>query len=71
VKYRFNFSLHYRLDKDIDASLAIDCILAGKRQVDKAPHKYKSSKKFRKGELVVVWKRRGEECFVITAYWKT
>ena len=70
MKRRFFFSKHYREEKDIEVSLAIDCINTGRKVLDKAPNKFKSIKKYRKGELVVVWKNRGEHCFVITAYWK-
>jgi len=66
----FFFSKHYRTDKGIDASLAIDCINSGKRKLGAKPNKFKSGKKYRGGQLVVVWKDRGEKCFVITAYWK-
>lgn len=69
MKRLFFFSKHYSRDKEIDTTLAIDCIETGKKQLDEKPKKFKSRKKYRKGELVVVWKDRGEKCFVVTAYW--
>jgi len=70
LKRVFFFSKHYRKDKGIDTSLAIECINTGKKALDEKPNKFKSHKKHRKGVLIVVWKDRGEKCFVITAYWK-
>jgi len=63
LKRLFFFSKHYSEDKEIDTTLAIDCIETGKKHLDEKPNK------FRKGELIVVWKNRNEKCFVITAYW--
>ena len=69
LKRAFFFSRHYSREKEIDTSLAIDCINTGRRELDEKPNKFKSRKKYRKGDLIVVWKDRGEKCFVITAYW--
>ncbi|MFH0714265.1 MAG: hypothetical protein V1847_00800 [Candidatus Diapherotrites archaeon] len=49
--------------------MAIDCVCTG-RVLEEGGNKFLSSKRYRKGELVVVWKKDGEVCFVITAYWK-
>ena len=70
MKRVFFFSKHYSRDKSIEASLAIDCINTGKQAPDEGANKFKNSKKYRKGELIVVWKKSRETCFVITAYWK-
>lgn len=70
MKRQFFLSKHYKEDKRIDVSLAIDCINTGRKELDEPPNKFKSTKKYRKGELVVIWKDRGENCFIITAYWK-
>ncbi len=69
MKRLFFFSKHYHEGKDIDTAMAIDCILTGRRKPDREPNKFKSRKKYRKGELIAVWKDSGEKCFVITAYW--
>ncbi|MFH1752327.1 MAG: DUF4258 domain-containing protein [archaeon] len=69
MRKQFFFSKHYRKDKEIDTDLTISCIETGKRVLNEKPNKYKSRKKYRKGELIVVWKNRGEKCFVVTAYW--
>ena len=69
MKRLFFFSKHYSRDKEIGTTLAIDCIETGKKQLDEKPNKFKSRKNYRKGELIVIWKDRGEKCFVVTAYW--
>jgi len=65
----FLFSKHYREEKDIDVELAIDCIHTGKRALDEEPNKFKARKKYRRGELVVVYREYDEYYFVITAFW--
>ena len=65
----FNFSKHYREDKDIDVDLSIDCVNTGRKTPDGEPNKFKSSKRYRRGELIVVYKDFGDYVFVITAYW--
>ena len=66
----YYFSKHYKRDKNIDFSLAIDCINTGKRIKNNKNHnKFKSIKKYKKGELIVIWKKQGFDIFVITAYW--
>jgi len=70
MKRLFFFSKHFRKDKNIDSSLAIDCINSGKKELEEKPNKYQSIKDYRKGTLVVIWKDKKEKCFVITAYWK-
>ena len=68
-KREFVFSKHYREDKDIDTSLAIDCVNTGKKQREREAKKFKSRKKYRKGELVVVYRDFEDYVFVITAFW--
>lgn len=70
-KYKrdFLFSKHYREDKEIDSELAIDCIHTGTRELDDAPDKFKSRKKYKRGELIVVYREYEEYYFVITAFW--
>ena len=63
------FSKHYREDKEIDVELAIDCIHTGKKTLDEEPNKFKALKKYRRGELIVVYKEFDEYFFVITAFW--
>lgn len=65
----FVFSRHYREDKDIDAYLAKDCVNTGKREKEKEHLKFRRRKKYRKGELIVVYRDYGEYVFVITAFW--
>ncbi len=65
----FLFSKHYREDKDLDTGLACDCIHTGKKELDEEPNKYKSTKKYRAGELIVIHREYDEYFFVITAYW--
>ncbi|MFH0973881.1 MAG: hypothetical protein V1817_03795 [Candidatus Micrarchaeota archaeon] len=65
----FVFSKHYREDKDIDVSLAVDCVHSGKKELEEKPNKFKARKNYRKGELIVVYKDCGEYFFVITAFW--
>ena len=65
----FIFSKHYREDKDIEKDLAKGCIHTGKKELDEAPNKYKSRKKYRKGELIVVYREYDDYFFVITAFW--
>jgi hypothetical protein len=67
MKQQFYFSKHYRKDKSIHVSLAIDCIQTGKRKSNKVPNKFKSWKKYNKGELFVIWIQQDENIFVITA----
>ncbi len=69
MKRLYFFSKHFVNDKDIDSTLAIDCINTGKRELDERPNKFKSRKQYKKGELIVIWKDRGEKCFIITAFW--
>lgn len=57
------------LDKRIPKDLAKDCIYTGKVE-KKNFGKRLSSKKYRRGELVVVWKQEEEVYFVITGYWR-
>lgn len=68
-KKEFIFSKHYREDKDIDVSLAIDCVHTGKKVLDEAPNKFKSAKKYKKGELIVVYREYEDYFFVVTAFW--
>ena len=65
----FVFSKHYREDKDVDVDLAADCVNTGGKKPDGEPNKFKSTKKYRRGELTVVHKDFGDYVFVITAYW--
>ncbi|HII54092.1 hypothetical protein COT30_04595 [Candidatus Micrarchaeota archaeon CG08_land_8_20_14_0_20_49_17] len=65
----FLFSKHYQEDKDIDTELTINCIYTGKRMLDEEPNKFKSRKKYRCGELIVVYREYGDYYFVITAFW--
>ncbi|PIO06518.1 hypothetical protein COT29_00605 [Candidatus Micrarchaeota archaeon CG08_land_8_20_14_0_20_59_11] len=65
----FIFSKHYREDKDIDVDMARDCVNTGRKRLDGEPDKFKAIKKYRKGELVVVFRDDGECIFVITAFW--
>ena len=65
----FVFSKHYREDKDIDVDLAKDCVHHGRKEAEKERGKFKSSKRFRKGELAVIYREFDEYYFVITAYW--
>jgi|GEM_PF-1330616 len=65
----FLFSKHYREDKDIDIELAVDCVHTGKKVLDEEPNKFKSTKKYRRGELRVVYREYAEYYFIITAYW--
>lgn len=69
MKRLFFFSKHYTRDKNIDTGLAIDCINTGRKKLVGKPNKFRGAKKYKKGELIVIWKGRGEKCFVITAYW--
>ena len=63
------FSRHYREDKDIDVELAVDCIHTGRRSSGGEPNKFKATKKYRHGELIVVFREYEEYRFVITAFW--
>ncbi len=65
----FLFSKHYKEDKDIAVELAIDCIHTGKKIQDGEPNKFKSAKKYRKGELITIYREYDEYYFVITAFW--
>ncbi len=69
ARKEFIFSKHYREDKDIDVSLAVDCIHTGKKEPEEEPNKFKARKNYRKGELIVVFKDCGEYFFVVTAFW--
>ena len=51
----FLFSKHYKEGKDIDTELAIQCIHTGKKTLDEEPNKFKSRKKYRCGELIVIY----------------
>ena len=68
MKRSFYFSCHYRQDKDIDVSLAIDCVCTGRKELNQEPNKYKSRKKYAKGELIVIWKDNRAEVFVIAVF---
>ena len=65
----FIFSKHYRDVKDIEVDLAKDCVFHGRRAPESEVGKFKNSKKYRKGELVVVYREFDDYYFVITAYW--
>jgi len=65
----FLFSKHYREDKEIDVELAVDCIHTGKKELNKEPNKFKSIKKYRRGELIVIYREYEDYYFVITAFW--
>ena len=65
----FIFSRHYREDKDIDVSLTKDCVHTGKKELVEEQRKFKARKKYRKRELIVVYKDFEEYFFVITAFW--
>ena len=65
----FIFSKHYKEDKDIDVELATDCIHTGKKALEQEPNKFKSTKKYRAGELVTIYREYDGYYFVITAYW--
>ena len=65
----FIFSKHYQNDKDIDVELTKDCVNTGKKEAEKERAKFKSRKKYRKGELIVVYRDYDSYVFVITAFW--
>ena len=65
----FVFSKHYEEDKDIDVELSVDCVNTGKKRLDEEPNKFKEVKKYRRGELIVVYRDYVEYVFVITAFW--
>ena len=65
----FLFSDHYRKDKDIDVGLSADCVHCGKKSLDGESNKFKSIKKYKKGELIVVYREYDEYFFIITAFW--
>ncbi|MBI3588193.1 DUF4258 domain-containing protein [Candidatus Micrarchaeota archaeon] len=67
----FLFSKHYREDKDIEVELAIECIHTGRRENEGEPNKFKSAKKYKRGELTAVYREYEDYFFVITAYWNT
>ena len=68
-KKEFVFSKHYGEDKDIEVEIAVDCVHTGKRVLDGEPNKFKARKKYRKGELIVVYREYEDYFFVITAFW--
>ncbi len=65
----FVFSKHYKEDKKIDKGLAKDCIQTGKKFLDGESNKFKSMKKYRKGDLIVIYREYVDYFFVITAFW--
>lgn len=65
----FVFSRHYREDKNIDVDLAKDCVNTGRRESEREENKFRSAKKYRKGELAVIYQDYGDYVFVITAFW--
>ncbi len=65
----FLFSKHYREEKDIEVELAIDCINTGKKVLGEEPNKFKARKKYRRGELIAVYREYEDYYFVITAFW--
>ncbi|MDO8339608.1 MAG: hypothetical protein Q7T16_03035 [Candidatus Burarchaeum sp.] len=68
-KKEFLFSRHYREDRDIDVELATDCVHTGKKEKERGENKLRARKKFKRGELIVVYRDYGEYYFVITAFW--
>ena len=69
-KKPFLFSKHFRRDKNIEASLAEDCIFTGKKFPETEPRKWKAVKPYKKGVLVVVFREYKNHYYVITSYWK-
>jgi len=65
----FIFSKHYKEDKEIDKDLAKDCVHTGNKEAEGEVNKFKSRKKYRNGELIVVYRDCGDYFFVITAFW--
>lgn len=69
VPREFSFSLHFYEDKVIETDLVKDCIHTGLKEKEREQGKFIASKKYKKGELIVVFKETEERTFVITAYW--
>lgn len=65
----FLFSKHYKKDKKIDEDLAINCVQTGQKEREPEPNKFTARQKYRKGELIVVYRDYGDYFFVITAFW--
>lgn len=65
----FSFSKHFEQDKDADERLVEDCIHTGSKEKEREPGKFIARKKYKKGELIVVFKESEDRTFVITAYW--
>ncbi len=63
------FSRHYKEDKNIDTSLAEDWIHTGRKEKQTETEKFISRKKYRKSELIVVYRELEDYIFVITAFW--
>ncbi len=66
---KFIFSRHYREDKKIEESLAIDCTHTGRKELEEEPNKFKAVKRYEKGELIVIYREYDDYFFVITAFW--
>jgi len=69
VPQEFSFSRHFYEDKDVEIELAKDCIHSGRKEKQTEPKKFIARKKYRKGELIVVYKELEDRTFVITAFW--
>lgn len=49
--------------------MAISCIHTGKKELEQELNKFKSTKEYRRGKLIVVYREYEEYFFVITAFW--
>lgn len=65
----FKFSKHFYDYKNIEPDLVVNCIQTGSKELDEKPNKFKSMKKYQKGELFVIYNEHEDYIFVITAYW--
>ncbi|MBI5225992.1 hypothetical protein HY994_01995 [Candidatus Micrarchaeota archaeon] len=69
VPREFSFSRHFQHDKDVEIDLAKDCVHTGKKERQHEADKFIARKKYRKGELIVVYKELDDRTFIITAFW--
>lgn len=69
VPREFSFSKHFDQDKDVEADLVKDCIHTGRKENKREPQKFTARKKYKKGELIVVFKELEDRTFIITAFW--
>lgn len=70
AKKEFIFSKHYKEDKNIDVELAADCVSTGKKELDAEPNKFRAVKKYRRGELKVIFRDCGDYFFVVSTSWQ-